>query len=54
MSFAVDTVVLSKLVSLSIFFPIYVGAVAYVCWRPNRDRFTAYAKLPLDDAGDLS
>lgn len=49
MSFAIDTVVLSKIVSMSIFVPIYVGALVYAFWKPNRQRFEAYAALPLRD-----
>ena len=48
MSFAVDAIVASKVVSLAIFFPIYLGALAYA-WRTPRARFAAYAAIPLED-----
>ncbi|MDB5100319.1 MAG: hypothetical protein JWM80_4740 [Cyanobacteria bacterium RYN_339] len=47
MSFDVDLIVWSKLVSLAIFAPIYVGALVYACWKPNRQRFERLAELPL-------
>lgn len=52
MSFAVDLVVASKLVSLLIFVPIYLGALAYALYPRHRERFSAYAAIPLLDDGD--
>ena len=37
----------SKLLSLAIFFPIYVGAVAYAYWGPNRAAMEAHGRIPL-------
>ena len=36
----------SKLLSLAIFFPIYLGAVAYACGAPQLD---AHARIPLQE-----
>jgi hypothetical protein len=46
-SFDVDLVIASKLISLAIFFPIYVGACVYAAWKPNQQRFDHMAALPL-------
>lgn len=42
-------VVTTKIVAMCIFFPIYMGAVVYAFWRPNRARFEGYAQIPLQD-----
>jgi cbb3-type cytochrome oxidase subunit 3 len=47
MSFDVDLIGWSKLVSLAIFAPIYVGACIYAYWKPNRARFERLSELPL-------
>lgn len=41
----------SKLISLLIFFPIFVGAVVYAYWGPNKAAMEAYGRIPLDDEG---
>jgi hypothetical protein len=47
MSFDVDLIVWSKLVSLLIFAPIYAGALVYAYWKPNQERFKRLEELPL-------
>lgn len=42
-------ITLSKIVSLCIFFPIYLGALAYVFWKPNKPKFDSYAQIPFQD-----
>lgn len=42
----------SKMISLLIFFPIFVGAVVYAYWGPNQAAFEAHARIPFDDEGD--
>lgn len=37
----------SKLISLAIFFPIYLGALAYAFWGPQA-AMDAHARIPLD------
>jgi cbb3-type cytochrome oxidase subunit 3 len=49
MSFTVDLVVATKVASLAIFLPIYVGALVYAFWKPNQPRFERYARLALHD-----
>ena len=44
-----DTVAWSKIASMAIFLPIYLGALAYVFHRPNRERLEAHAQIPLLD-----
>jgi hypothetical protein len=44
-----DTVAWSKIGSMAIFLPIYLGALAYVFYRPNRARLEAHAHIPLLD-----
>jgi cbb3-type cytochrome oxidase subunit 3 len=52
MSFSIDTLVLSKLVSIAIFLPIYIGALIYAFWGPNKQRFDDYAALALREDND--
>jgi cbb3-type cytochrome oxidase subunit 3 len=37
-----------KLTSLLIFFPIFVGAVVYAYWGPNKAKMEAYGRIPFD------
>lgn len=41
--------VTSKIVAMCIFFPIYLGALVYAFWRPNGQKFDAYAQIPFQD-----
>lgn len=50
--FDLDLISSSKVLSLLIFMPIYLGALAYACWRPNQARFDAYARIPIQDDRD--
>lgn len=47
--FHLDNVSLSKIVSMAIFLPIYVGFVAYVFYKPNKAKLEAQAQIPLLD-----
>jgi len=47
MLFDADLIVLSKIISLLIFVPIFVGACIYAYWKPNRARFERLSELPL-------
>ncbi|MEB3330656.1 MAG: cbb3-type cytochrome c oxidase subunit 3 [Candidatus Sericytochromatia bacterium] len=49
--FELSLVALSKIIALVIFFPIYLGALAYVLVGPDRATFERYARIPLEDAG---
>ena len=49
MSFNVDLIVWSKLISLAIFAPIYIGAFVYAYWKPNQARFEHLSELPLQE-----
>lgn len=39
----------SKIVSLLIFLPFFVGVVGWAYSRKNKERFDAYARLPLEE-----
>lgn len=42
----------SKLTSLLIFFPIFVGAVIYAYWGPNKAKMEAYGQIPFQEDGE--
>lgn len=42
-------IMVSKIISLGIFFPIYIGALIYACWGPNREAMDAHARIPFED-----
>ena len=42
----------SKVVSLFIFFPIFLGAVVYAYWGPNKAAMEAYGRIPFQDDGE--
>lgn len=45
-----DTMIaLSKIISLLIFFPIFLGAVYYAYNRKNKEKLESYAYLPLQE-----
>lgn len=53
MSFDANVIVLSKLISLAIFVPVYIGAIIYAFWKPNQASFDRMASLPLlEDEGN--
>lgn len=39
-------VMICKVISLCIFFPVYVGAIAYAYWKPNREKLEAHGLIP--------
>lgn len=39
-------IMLTKTTSLVIFFVIYIGALAYVFWKPNKGKFESYGRIP--------
>lgn len=41
--------VMSKIVAMCIFFPVYLGFVVYAFWRPNREKFDQYSQIPFQD-----
>jgi cbb3-type cytochrome oxidase subunit 3 len=50
--FELSLIAWSKIVALAIFFPIYLGALAYVFFGPDRATFERYARIPMHDDGD--
>ena len=46
---ALDSVAWSKIVSMAIFFPIYLGFLAYVFYKPNKAKLEAHGQIPLLD-----
>ena len=44
-----NLVMVSKLISLALFFPIYMGALVYAFWGPNRALMDANARIPFED-----
>ena len=44
-----DLVAWSKIVSMLIFMPIYLGFLGYVFWKPNKDKLEAHGQIPLKD-----
>jgi cbb3-type cytochrome oxidase subunit 3 len=49
--FELSLIAWSKIVALAIFFPIYLGALAYVFFGPDKATFARYASIPLQDDG---
>lgn len=45
-----DTMImLSKIISLLLFFPVFIGAVFYAYNRKNKEKLESYAYLPLQE-----
>lgn len=38
-----------KIAALALFVPLYLGALGYAYWKPNKARFEAYARIPLSE-----
>jgi cbb3-type cytochrome oxidase subunit 3 len=47
--FHLDSIALSKIASMAIFCPIYLGFVAYVFYKPNKAQLEAQAMIPMQD-----